>query len=362
VWGETDGDGRFTPPTGDLGVAGVTVALLQGGDTVAATTTGADGLYAFAGRPAGEYQVAVSDDFGVLAGYAPTTIGPQPGQDQNNQAQPYTVTLANNSVDLTADFGYRTGQGAAQTGATYAIGLSGGDVDVRTGTVLSFTIRITNTGTAWITYLPLELAYSNTYLSWVSGAPASSDNVDDGLIQWRNLTAFTALAPGATLTVSAGFRGIADTSRLPGARTYVTSSVRGAWANPTGPTLLGSLVLLAEQSRTTGVRILLPTGLMVTGLAATRTPAGVAVAWQTANEARLAGFEVLRRTVGGGNAGAWRVVSPELIAAEHAGASQGSEYVFLDRTALATERYEYELAAWLLDGGKVVFGPAAVGR
>ena len=362
VWGETDGDGRFTPPTGDLGVAGVTVALLQGGDTVAATTTGADGLYAFAGRPAGEYQVAVSDDFGVLAGYAPTTIGPQPGQDQNNQAQPYTVTLANNSVDLTADFGYRTGQGAAQTGATYAIGLSGGDVDVRTGTVLSFTIRITNTGTAWITYLPLELAYSNTYLSWVSGAPASSDNVDDGLIQWRNLTAFTALAPGATLTVSAGFRGIADTSRLPGARTYVTSIVRGAWANPTGPTLLGSLVLLAEGSRTTGVRILLPTGLMVTGLAATRTPAGVAVAWQTANEARLAGFEVLRRTVSGGNAGAWRVVSPELIAAEYAGASQGSEYVFLDRTALATERYEYEVAALLLDGGKVVFGPAAVSR
>jgi hypothetical protein len=49
-----------------------------------------------------------------------------------------------------------------------------------------------------------------------------------------------------------------------------------------------------------------------------------------------------------------------LIAAEYAGASQGSEYVFLDRTALVTERYEYEVAALLLDGGKVVFGPAAV--
>jgi len=88
----------------------------------------------------------------------------------------------------------------------------------------------------------------------------------------------------------------------------------------------------------------------------------VAVAWQTANEARLAGFEVLRRTAGGGNAGPWRVVSPAPIPAEYAGASQGTAYTFTDRTAIAAERYEYELVALLLDGGKVVFGPTAVGR
>jgi len=363
VWGETDGDGLFAAPSGDLGVAGVTVALLQDGIMVAATTTGADGSYTFVGRAAGAYQVAVSDDFGVLAGYAPTTPGPFPGQDRNNQTQPYTVTLPDNSSDLTADFGYRTGLGSAQTGATYAIRMSGGEVDMRPGATLSFTIRITNTGTAWITYLPLQLVYNPTYLSYAGAVPPSHDNVNDGLIQWRDLTTvFSALAPGVGVTVTARFNALADTSFLPGGRTAVTATVQGAWANPAGPTLSGSLLLLSAQSSAVGVRVILPTGLTVTGLAAMRAPAGVAVTWQTANEARLAGFEVLRRTTGGGNPGAWRVVSPALIVAEHAGASQGGEYIFLDRTAAATERYEYELAAWLLDGGKIVFGPVALGR
>ncbi|MDQ1301129.1 MAG: large repetitive protein, partial [Chloroflexota bacterium] len=366
VWGETDGDGRFTPPTGDLGVAGVTVALLQDGDTVAATTTGADGAYAFVGRAAGAYQVAVSDDFGVLAGYAPTTVGPQPGQDLNNQAQPYTVTSTGASADLTADFGYRTGLGSAQTGATYAMSIRRADVDVRPGTPISFTIRITNTGTAWITYLPRQLAYSPSYLAYMGASPAAYDNLDDGLIRWHDLiTAWGAgaLAPGATGQLFATFNAIADTTRLlPDGRTTVTATAQGAWANPTGPALAGSFLLLAEQSGTSGARIILPTGLLVTGLAAARTPEGVMVTWQTANEARLAGFETLRRTTSSGNAGAWRVVSPALIAAEHAGANQGGEYLFLDRTAVAAERYEYALVAWLLDGGKIVFGPAALGR
>jgi hypothetical protein len=47
VWGETDGDGLFTVGAGDAGLAGVTVALRQAGETIATTTTGAGGAYAF---------------------------------------------------------------------------------------------------------------------------------------------------------------------------------------------------------------------------------------------------------------------------------------------------------------------------
>ncbi|MGC8782073.1 MAG: SdrD B-like domain-containing protein, partial [Anaerolineae bacterium] len=295
VWGEVDGNGLFNPAGGDAGLAGVTVALLQGGQTIATTTTGPGGGYAFVGQPDGSYQVTVSDDFGVLAAYSPTVPGPFPGQDNNNQVQPYAVTLSNSSINPTADFGYRTGLTPEEAGARYAIVLND-NADTRPGAAISFTIRITNTGTAWIVRLPLDLAYQTTYLSYRSATPASNDNTDDGLIQWRDLTsAYGALAPGAGVQVVVNFAALADTSRLPGMRATITATVRGAWANPTGPGILGNLVLLGEQSAAAGVRIFQPTGLTVVDLAAARTPDGVAVSWRTENEAQILGFDVLRR-------------------------------------------------------------------
>ncbi|MCX7671673.1 MAG: hypothetical protein N2439_16590, partial [Anaerolineae bacterium] len=360
VWGESKGDGLFSPVAGDAGLAGVTVALLQDGETIATTTTGAGGGYAFSGRPDGTYQVAVSDDFGVLAAYAPTAPGPFPGQDNNNQAQPYTVTLSGNNINVTADFGYKIGLTPEEAGARYAIAVR--DLpDMRPGVVISFTIRITNTGTAWIVRLPLELAYQTAYLSYRSATPASNDNVDDGLIQWRDLVAsYGALAPGAGVQLVVNFYALADTSRLPGMQTTITPVVRGAWANPAGSGILGNLVLLPEQSAVAGVRVLQPTGLTIVDLVATRTTDGVRVAWRTANEAQILGFEVWRRSVSGGHAGAWHTISPSLIVAEQAGTNQGSAYAQLDTTALAGERYEYALAVWQLDGQRVLFGPVAV--
>jgi hypothetical protein len=107
VWYETDDNGRFNPERGDVGLAGVTVDLYQPWGFYATTTTGASGRYVFAGLPAGQYSVWVSDRFGVLAGYVVTVLGQNPGQDNQNQAQPYTVSLSAGGRDLTADFGYR---------------------------------------------------------------------------------------------------------------------------------------------------------------------------------------------------------------------------------------------------------------
>lgn len=362
VWGETDGNGLFSPAAGDTGLAGVTVALLQGGETIATTTTGAGGNYAFVGRSDGTYQVTVSDDFGVLAGAVPAAVGPFPGQDNNNQAQPYTVTLAGSNINPTADFGYKTGLTPDEAGARYAIGVN--DLpDTRPNAVISFTVRITNTGTAWIVHLPLELTYQTAYLAYLNAAPASDDNVDDGLIRWRDLVAsYGALAPGATVQVVVNFTAEADTSRLPAGKTLITAGGRGVWANPAGPGLLGNLVLIRDRSATAGVRVLQPTGLTVVDLAARETPDGIAVSWRTANEAQILGFDVLRRSAAGGNGGAWRTITPALIVAEYAGANQGSQYAYLDATATAGERYEYALAVWQLDGGRVIFGPVAASR
>lgn len=109
VWLDVNGDGLYAPSSGDLGVAGVTLELLQANAVIRTITSGAGGAYAFTGLPGGAYQVRVSDPLGVLNGYAPTVAGPQPGADHNNQIQPYTVALADGGAIPSADFGYQTG-------------------------------------------------------------------------------------------------------------------------------------------------------------------------------------------------------------------------------------------------------------
>ena len=51
-------------------------------------------------------KMRVTDDFAVLVGYLISNLGPDPGQDGNNQAQPYTITLNPFLPEYGTDFGY----------------------------------------------------------------------------------------------------------------------------------------------------------------------------------------------------------------------------------------------------------------
>ncbi|MGC8779717.1 MAG: hypothetical protein ACP5UQ_02535, partial [Anaerolineae bacterium] len=83
---------------------------------------------------------------------------------------------------------------------------------------------------------------------------------------------------------------------------------------------------------------------------------GVVVEWETANEAQVLGFRVLRRPAGGA---AYAVVTPAMIVAEQAGSSLGSRYRYTDE-AVAAGAWEYALEVLLLDGRTEQVGPAPV--
>src|SRR5215210_3392346 len=88
--------------------------------------------------------------------------------------------------------------------------LEGSNV-VRVGQYLTFTIRITNTGTISIAQLPLLDKYDASILRLERTTPVPSAS-SAGVISWTNLTTdtlFGPLPPNQTITIIAVFRAIA---------------------------------------------------------------------------------------------------------------------------------------------------------
>jgi hypothetical protein len=84
----------------------VTVVLRdEDGNIVATTTTDANGDFSFTGLPDGTYTVDVTDAGNILNGLWHSD-GPNDGQNNNSQTDPYTVTVSGGVTNDTADFGY----------------------------------------------------------------------------------------------------------------------------------------------------------------------------------------------------------------------------------------------------------------
>lgn len=121
VWDDTPvdpalADGVFNTAA-EPGLANVVVDLIEDLDQdgqwddgvepiIATEITNANGLYRFEGLPAGHYLVRVPLPQAALNNYEPAPLGPDPGANNNNQAQPYAVVLSAGEIDLTADFGF----------------------------------------------------------------------------------------------------------------------------------------------------------------------------------------------------------------------------------------------------------------
>jgi len=105
VWNDTDGDGLQDP--GEPGFVNVSIELWHDSDLdgtyetkVSETATNAVGYYMFTGLAAGNYEVRVTDDAGMLSGYTHTVNSP------DSQLEPYRYSLSAGEIYRNADFGY----------------------------------------------------------------------------------------------------------------------------------------------------------------------------------------------------------------------------------------------------------------
>jgi uncharacterized repeat protein (TIGR01451 family) len=342
VWWDVNNNG--IQDAGEPGIPDVVVVLTPTVGSPVNFTTNSSGYYSFTNLLAGNYTVAIPRNVGdnvafFAAGWYPT-----------NPASGVTTTpLGYGQALTTVDFGLNI-----PTSYTLTKTLNT-PVPVRTGSAITYTIRITNTGSTWLTVLPMRDVYSTTYLTYGKdgqfATPASNDNVDDGQIDWSDLTLTLGdVRPGQSVSVIVTFTAKADTTKLPGGKTDNVAEVHDAVAQYVRNEVSGAsgsdpAIQLPDKQDDAPAAIILPTGLSVTGLQANAQGKDVTIVWQTANEAQILGFDVLRKS----SPTDVKRANPEMIEAENAGSNTGTTYSFTDR-GLAPGVYTYVLRVVKLDG------------
>jgi hypothetical protein len=306
VWHDIDGDGLRDP--GEPGIAGVTVELLQGALSLGELTTNGAGNYVFRDLPAGSYTVRVTDDFGVLTTYIVTRLG-TPGANDNNQQQPYGVTLATDEdVNLTADFGY-----------------------VQPVTVGDFAwVDADNDGNYDVGELPL----SDVVISILD----SSNTVVATLITGPNggFPAGTYLQGGL----------------LPGTYTAVVVSYPSG-VLPGGATSLTTAFLFSgEQDLNLDFPFISTTNVAVYSFTAQSRNLVMTLKWLTILENGNSGFHVQRATQ---PAGPYQTLTAQPVPSKSVGGA-GASYSWVDATAQPGVVYLYKLVT-VPDG--IVIGPVA---
>ena len=375
VWYDVNGDG--VKDSGEVGINGVLVELYEVTSSNGTTTTnyltsmltgpdspsldsddtlaGEAGAYDFAIEGNKLYQVVISStNFlpgGVLEKY--TYTGENAGNGYNGP-NPRLVPIVGTQVDYNhADFPFWLPPGIEidkKRNGTNPFGV---------GDTISFTIRVTNTGSLTITALPLEDLYNAAFLDYQSASIPPDNPASNGELQWANLTPLGGLAPNQFIDITLFFTALADTTLLPGTascpqngHTVNVARVANAVADLDGPGPIPS-VSVPSQEDCDSVQILGPTAVALTGLAATRTESGILVEWTTIYEANILGFRLLRVSASGGEA--VEVVPPDgvagsLMPAEHSGQSAGATYRLMDTDPAAREGITYILEIVTPDG------------
>ena len=178
VWNDLNSNG--IQEAGEQGLSAVTVKLKNsGGSVLATTTTNGSGIYQFGSLCAGTYLVEV-DGATVPSGMVATTTNASGSTTSNDSnSNPATVVLAaNNSSDLTIDFGFKTlPAGTPNLTINKKIRLPNGNevdnVDASThlyvaGEEIIYRLFVTNNGTSDAQNVTVQDLLP-PYIYWISG-------------------------------------------------------------------------------------------------------------------------------------------------------------------------------------------------
>lgn len=410
LWVDANSNG--VKDSGETGVAGVTVNLLNSSGTVIATTvTDATGNISFTGVPNGTYTLAVTDTAGKLTNYTGTTSAAIAGQK--------TLTVNSGNVTGTS-FGYN--QKGAIGDRVFVDSNNNGVQDPGEPGIGGVTVRLYNSSNVQIA--TATTAADGSYL--FTGQPAGTYSVKVDNTQTPALSGYTSLNTNSgndsvisvTLTanssvLSADFRysaalpsvsgtvwsdtnrnGILETGE-PGlsgvtvalldnsgnvvATTTTVSSGAYAFSNVANGSYTVKVTdtrsVLRDYSSTTGgdTQSVTVSGAAVTGknfgyykpvptyapiskLLAYAVGNDVIVEWRTAVESGTLGFFLERLDPETG----LFVALHDALLPGFGTSPRGGSYWFLDKTAQPQQRYTYRLIEVEMDNNRLEYGPFEV--
>ncbi|NPA90164.1 MAG: DUF11 domain-containing protein, partial [Chloroflexi bacterium] len=326
VFDDTNGNG--VQDEGEQGIGGASVCLYEKGSTtpVKCVTTDDNGYYQFPMLPPGEYQVQLTS---WPRGYEPTTpvqvdvVAPAGGVGKVD------FGLTQPSLALTKTFDVPPGT----------------PVKVEVGDVVTFTIRVENTGGVALSQIGLEDTFDPTYLRFLRADPMPNSTMPEGTLTWDDLAGGGSMAPGEVYTVRVVFEALAETDA-----TTNTATVRGV-RSAGGQTL-------PDISDDVTFSIQAPTAVTMADILAEFDESGaVVLTWITTAEFDNWGFNVYRAEV---NDPSQAVRINDTLIPGRGQSVIGATYRYVDETVERGKTYWYWIEDVELGGRTTWHGPVEV--
>jgi uncharacterized repeat protein (TIGR01451 family) len=252
VWLDTNNNGLID--TAEAGLAGLTVRLYNSAGTtvLSTTTTGSGGFYTFTNLISGTYVVAIvplatytsstdiassanpgtnvdSDDNGVnltggLIRSNPVTLTPGDAGALGNNS---VITATGSTANPTVDFGLYTPPNIALQKVRAS------PSPVMLSDLVTFTIRLTNTGPTTLTLIPLTDSFDSASLAFASATPMPNIT-GTGQVQWNDVLASLGrpnLPPGQSVSLTVVMLAVGITPPgAPALNTATTTGVRDIYS------------------------------------------------------------------------------------------------------------------------------------
>src|SRR6266540_2104464 len=386
-----DLNGNGTQDTGESGLGGVTIQLLDSNGTVIATTTTAgDGSYIFTGVTPGSYTVRETDPTGYVSttpNTVPVTIGTGGAASANFGDQQQGSVSGTVFSDLNANGTQGSGEGGiggvtvqlinasgtiiattttAGDGSYLFTGVPAGNYTVReidpfgltSTTPNSVPITIVGNGAASANFGDRQVGTVTGRIFLDANGNGVQDPGEDGI---AGVQIILTDSQGLSQTVTTDANGNYTAVMLVGNATFsvVTSSLPPDLALTTNNQQQAFLVGNGATAITGNVGYhIAPTAVALVSFTATWQNGAVVVRWATAAEMNTWGF-YLYRSADATRTSAIRVTPSVILGKGHN--QGGGTYVWTDTDVTPAQKYSYWLQEVELNGATNEYGPTTSG-